>query len=118
MAIKPFLMSNKIVVGIGNIYATEALFLAKIHPAMPAHALTLEQAIPLVDMIKQVLTEAIAKGGTTLKDFLNSTGKPGYFSQQLKAYGRANQPCVVCGTHLKSCILGQRSTVFCPVCQS
>lgn len=117
MAIKPFLMNNKIVVGIGNIYATEALFLAKIHPAMPAHRLTFKQASVLVDIIKQVLTDAIAKGGTTLKDFLNSSGKPGYFAQQLKVYGRANQPCIACGTRLKSCVLGQRTTVFCPVCQ-
>ncbi len=117
MAIKPFLMNDKIVVGVGNIYATEALFLAKIHPAMPANTLTLTRAHLLVDIIKQVLTNAIAKGGTTLKDFLNSSGKPGYFAQQLKVYGRANQPCVVCGVDLKSCVLGQRTTVFCPVCQ-
>lgn len=118
IAIKPFLMNNQVVVGIGNIYATEALFLAKIHPAMSASALTLKHATILVDIIKQVLTEAIAKGGTTLKDFLNSTGKPGYFAQQLKAYGRANQPCPICGVNLESCILGQRSTVFCPICQN
>lgn len=117
MAIKPFLMNHKIVVGVGNIYATEALFLAKIHPTMPANKLTLTRARLLVDIIKQVLTEAIAQGGTTLKDFVNSSGKPGYFVQQLKVYGRAEEPCIVCGALLKSCVLGQRTTTFCPVCQ-
>ncbi len=118
MAIKPFLMNNKIVVGIGNIYATEALFLAKIHPSMPAKFLTVKQAQNLIPIIKQVLSEAINKGGTTLKDFLNSEGKPGYFAQQLRAYGRKGLPCVICTTPLQSCILGQRTTVFCPTCQS
>lgn len=117
MAIKPFLMNNKVMVGIGNIYATEALFLAKIHPAMPANALTQAQAKQLVAAVKQVLIDAIAQGGTTLKDFLDSKGKPGYFVQQLKAYGRGGQSCVICGTSLQSCVLGQRTTVFCPNCQ-
>ncbi len=117
IAIKPFLMNHKIVVGIGNIYATEALFLAKIHPSRPAYTLTPLEADVLVETIKTVLKKAIEQGGTTLKDFLNSAGKPGYFVQQLKAYGRAGQPCLNCETSLQSCILGQRSTVFCPTCQ-
>lgn len=118
MAIKPFLMNNKIVVGIGNIYATEALFLAKIHPSMPTKFLTRKQAERLIPIIQEVLSKAISQGGTTLKDFLNSEGKPGYFAQQLMAYGRSGLPCVLCKTVLQSCVLGQRTTVFCPQCQS
>lgn len=117
-AIKPFIMDNKIVVGIGNIYAAESLFLAGIHPAMPAGLLTKIQARRLIDVIKKVLSRAITKGGTTLKDFVNSEGHPGYFAQQLLVYGRAGLPCVTCGETLQSTVLGQRSTVFCAHCQS
>lgn len=116
-AIKPFIMDSKIVVGIGNIYAAESLFLAGIHPAMPAGLLTKIQARRLIDVIKQVLALAITKGGTTLKDFVNSEGRPGYFAQQLLVYGRAGLPCVTCGETLQSIVLGQRSTVFCAHCQ-
>ena len=116
-AIKPLIMDSKIVVGIGNIYAAESLFLAGIHPAMPAGLLTKTQAARLVPAIKQILERAIAQGGTTLKDFVNGDGRPGYFAQQLEVYGRAGLPCNVCGEPLKSHVLGQRSTVFCEQCQ-
>lgn len=117
IAIKPFIMDSKIVVGIGNIYAAEALFLAGIHPATPAGVLTQLQCQQLVKSIKQVLQSAIKQGGTTVKDFVNSAGKPGYFAQQLTVYGRAGLPCVRCKLPLHSFKLGQRSTVFCARCQ-
>jgi formamidopyrimidine-DNA glycosylase len=116
--IKSFIMDSKIVVGIGNIYAAEALFLAGIHPLIPASRLTEDQCYRLVKAIKQILRRAIKKGGTTLKDFMNSDGKPGYFSQQLKVYGRAGLSCVQCGFAVLQAIkLAQRNTVFCPACQ-
>jgi formamidopyrimidine-DNA glycosylase len=115
--IKALLMNSKIVTGIGNIYAAEALFLARIHPATSAGQLTTDQCFTLVDVIKKVLSAAISQGGTTLKDFVNSDGKPGYFSQSLHVYGRANNPCTACGNQLEHMLLGQRSTVFCNNCQ-
>ena len=115
--IKALLMNSKIVTGIGNIYAAEALFLARIHPATPSSLLTTDQCVTLVEVIKKVLNAAISQGGTTLKDFINSEGKPGYFSQSLHVYGRANQPCSACGNLLEHMLLGQRSTVFCNNCQ-
>ena len=115
--IKTFIMDNKIVTGIGNIYAAEALFEANIHPKKPARSLSLIQWNKLVKAIKKILKNAIQRGGTTLKDFLNSDGKPGYFSNQLQVYGRANLPCVKCKNTLKSIKLGQRSTVYCIKCQ-
>lgn len=117
IAIKPFIMNHKVVVGVGNIYAAEALFLANIHPKMPVNKLTPSQAEHLVNAIKKVLSQAIKAGGTTLKDFVNSQGKPGYFAQQLNVYGRAGQSCSICNTTLQSCVLGQRSTVYCEQCQ-
>jgi formamidopyrimidine-DNA glycosylase len=117
VAIKPFIMNSKIVTGIGNIYAAEALFLAKIHPLTEARHLSQQQCDQLVKSIKEVLQSAISQGGTTLKDFVNSDGKPGYFSQKLHVYGRANLPCTACGSPLQSSQLGQRSTVFCECCQ-
>lgn len=115
--IKSFLMNGKVIAGIGNIYAAEALFLAFIHPQTPANQLTDQQCNQLVQTIKTVLQQAIEAGGTTLRDFVNSKGKPGYFSQQLYVYGRANLPCRRCNEALVSIQLGQRSTVFCPCCQ-
>lgn len=115
--IKSLIMNAHVVVGVGNIYATEALFIAGIHPATPAKLLTFQQCALLVDAIKQVLRRAIQQGGTTLKDFVNSEGKPGYFSQQLKVYGREQQPCVVCQTTIQSMRLNQRSSAFCSHCQ-
>lgn len=115
--IKSFIMNAKIVVGIGNIYAAEALFLAKIHPLQPSKSLALEQCDCLVKAIKIILKQAIQRGGTTLKDFMNSEGKPGYFSQQLKVYARQQQPCVACQSLIQLIKLGQRSSAFCPSCQ-
>lgn len=116
-AIKQFIMNSKIVVGVGNIYAQEALFLAKIHPLKPAEDITLEEYECLVKVIKDVLELAIEKGGTTLKDFVNSEGKPGYFSQKLNVYARAGQKCNRCNYILKTSRIGQRSSVFCENCQ-
>jgi len=118
VAIKPFIMDSQRVVGIGNIYAAESLFLAGIHPAMPAGCITKNQASRLISATKEVLMLAIQQGGTTLKDFVNSQGAPGYFSQKLRVYGRAGLPCVRCEKILESSQLGQRSTVFCVHCQS
>lgn len=117
VAIKSFIMDNRVVVGIGNIYATESLFLAKIHPLKPVNQLTIQQWRLLVDVVKEVLIKALAQGGTTLKDFVNSQGKPGYFVQQLTVYGRSGAPCLSCQTLLCQYTIGQRTTVYCPVCQ-
>ncbi|MFQ6372096.1 bifunctional DNA-formamidopyrimidine glycosylase/DNA-(apurinic or apyrimidinic site) lyase [Shewanella sp. YIC-542] len=116
-AIKLCLMDNTIVVGVGNIYANEALFAAGIHPQTPAAQVPLAQLRVLVTGIKAILAKAIEQGGTTLKDFVNADGKPGYFAQQLLVYGRGGKPCMHCGCVLSEIRLGQRSTVFCPVCQ-
>jgi formamidopyrimidine-DNA glycosylase len=116
-AIKTFIMDSKTVVGVGNIYATEALFAAQIHPETPANQIDLDRYRSLVKHIKKILRAAIKQGGTTLKNFSASDGKPGYFKVKLKAYGRKNQPCVVCKTTLVEIRLSQRSTVYCPTCQ-
>lgn len=116
-AVKPWLMDNKLVVGVGNIYASESLFAAGILPDRAAMALTREEAEILVRTIKAVLLRSIEQGGTTLRDFLQTDGKPGYFAQELQVYGRAGEPCRACGTPLLSGKHGQRSTYWCPVCQ-
>lgn len=115
--IKSFIMNNHIVVGVGNIYATEVLFLTGLHPNKPAKALTEQNCRDLVRAIKRILHKAIKAGGTTLKDFVNTAGKPGYFKQQLHVYGRAKQPCLQCKTPLKSLRIAQRNTMYCPECQ-
>lgn len=115
--IKPWLMDNKLVVGVGNIYANEALFTAHIRPDRPAYTLTEHEADLLVETIKKVLQRSIEQGGTTLRDFLQSDGKPGYFAQELFVYGRAGEPCRICGEKIESIKLGQRSTFFCRRCQ-
>ena len=115
--IKQFIMDNKYVVGVGNIYANESLFEAHIHPQTPSGTLTLAQFEQLVPIIKHTLQKAITQGGTTLKDFAQSDGKPGYFAQELKIYGRKGQPCMVCQHIIEEVRLGQRSTVFCINCQ-
>lgn len=115
--VKTFIMDNKIVVGVGNIYAAEALFDAGIDPMKSTQSLSLVEWNHLTKAIKKVLRDAIKRGGTTLKDFLNSEGKPGYFSNQLKVYGRANLPCIQCKKLLRTIKIGQRSTVFCDQCQ-
>jgi len=115
--IKTFIMNGQQVVGVGNIYANEALFLAKIHPKTPAGKLSKEQASLLVTSIKQVLNKAIKAGGTTLKDFKKTDGKPGYFAQQLHIYGREGEPCSQCGSQIIQYKQAQRTTYFCPQCQ-
>ncbi len=117
IAVKSYIMDSKIVVGIGNIYATEALFQARIHPKTPAGKISRDHYQTLATVIKSVLQHAINKGGTTLKDFAQSDGSPGYFSIELQVYGRAGEPCPRCHTQLLSLRIGQRSTVYCPKCQ-
>lgn len=117
ISIKKLIMDNKIVTGVGNIYAAEALFAANIHPEAIACTLSEERLTKLVTSIKTILKAAIKKGGTTLKDFMKSDGKPGYFAFHLKVYGRAGLPCSHCQTILREKRLGQRSTVYCPLCQ-
>ena len=115
--IKPWLMDNKLVVGVGNIYASESLFVAGILPGRPAGSLTEVEADVLVQTIKAVLLRSIEQGGTTLRDFMQSDGKPGYFVQELQVYGRAGQACRVCGMPIQQAKHGQRSTFFCLNCQ-
>ena len=110
-------MDSRIVVGIGNIYATEALFQAGIKPHAAAGKISLAQYHQLAKAIKSVLKRAIKKGGTTLRDFSQSDGTPGYFRIALKAYGHAGEPCPRCGSRLKTQKIGQRSTVYCSNCQ-
>ena len=117
VAVKTFIMDGKTVAGVGNIYATEALFAARINPLRPAHSLTLSEASRLVKEIRKVLERAIKKGGTTLNDFTQADGKPGYFRIELKAYGRGGLPCPRCKGTLITVRTNQRSTVYCPQCQ-
>lgn len=117
IAIKKAIMNSHIVVGVGNIYANEALFLSRIHPLTPAHRLSEDQCKQLVIYIKQVLQQAILQGGTTLKDFRQVNSKPGYFQQKLQVYGKNGQPCPNCQTMLESMRIDQRQTVFCRQCQ-
>ena len=111
-------MNAEVVVGVGNIYASEALFRAGILPRTPSKRLSRRKANQLAESIRTVLTEAIEAGGTTLRDFLNSDGKPGYFQQRLFVYGRKGEPCRVCETPIRHAVLAQRSTYWCPRCQS
>ncbi|MGK2960436.1 MAG: bifunctional DNA-formamidopyrimidine glycosylase/DNA-(apurinic or apyrimidinic site) lyase [Candidatus Malihini olakiniferum] len=115
--IKQWIMSNKVVVGVGNIYASESLFMAGIHPDRAAGSLSEPESNLLVLSIKHVLQRSIEQGGTTLRDFLQSDGKPGYFAQELQVYGRAGELCRVCGTPLLTKKHGQRSTFYCQSCQ-
>ncbi|MAZ38736.1 MAG: DNA-formamidopyrimidine glycosylase [Legionellales bacterium] len=115
--IKQCIMNSQWLVGVGNIYANEALFLSGIHPLRPANSLSHSECLLLVQQIKQILRTAIRHGGTTLKDFINAQGKPGYFQQTLNVYGRANKPCHHCGNLLHETRINSRSTVFCSVCQ-
>jgi len=117
VSIKAFIMDSKVVVGVGNIYASESLFMAGIHPKSAAGRVSRVRYERLVAAIRQVLNEAIAQGGTTLRDFTNSEGKPGYFQQQLRVYGRAGEVCLNCDGRIRSLQLGQRNTFYCPQCQ-
>lgn len=117
VAVKNFIMTNQVVVGVGNIYANEALFLSGIDPRRAAGKVSKKRYMVLTSHIRDVLAAAIAKGGTTLKDFTQADGNPGYFSQHLRVYGRAGEDCEVCGTTIKSATIGQRNTFYCPNCQ-
>jgi formamidopyrimidine-DNA glycosylase len=117
MPIKSFIMDSKVVVGVGNIYANEALFAAGIRPDRSAGRIARQRYLLLAQAIKQILARAIEQGGTTLRDFVGSDGKPGYFKQALQVYGRKGQPCKHCKDLLVETRLGQRSTVFCRNCQ-
>ena len=117
IAIKSFIMDSHIVVGVGNIYANEALFMAGIQPTRAAGHVSLTCYQKLAECIRVVLRQAIKQGGTTLKDFVNEAGTPGYFQQQLRVYGRAGLPCVKCDQPLTEIRIANRSTVFCNTCQ-
>jgi formamidopyrimidine-DNA glycosylase len=110
-------MDNHVVVGVGNIYANEALFRAGIGPRLAAGRLSRARCARLVDEIRATLEEAIAQGGSTLRDFVNASGQPGYFQQHYWVYGRAGEPCRRCGTPIEQFRQGQRSSFLCPRCQ-
>jgi formamidopyrimidine-DNA glycosylase len=117
VAIKQLLMNSQVVVGVGNIYASEALFRAGVRPRRAAGRLKREEFDALAKAIKQVLKEAIRSGGTTLRDYVNADGMPGYFRQKLYVYERSDEPCRICKTPIQSLLQGQRSTYFCRKCQ-
>jgi len=117
ISIKQCIMDNKVVVGVGNIYANEALFRAGIKPQLAAGKLSLPRCARLVEEIRTTLKEAIAQGGSTLRDFVNSSGQPGYFQQNYWVYGRGGEPCRRCGSPIKQIRQGQRSSFFCRSCQ-
>jgi len=117
VAIKQFIMNSQVVVGVGNIYASEALFRARIAPRRAARRITRAQAAGLSQAIKDVLSEAIEIGGTTLRDYVNADGIPGYFRQKLFVYERDGQSCRVCKKPVKQFVQGQRSTYWCAHCQ-
>jgi formamidopyrimidine-DNA glycosylase len=117
VAIKQFIMNSQVVVGVGNIYASEALFRARIAPRRAARRLTRKEATALAQAIKDVLGEAIKIGGTTLRDYVNADGAPGYFRQKLFVYERAGMACRVCKSAIKQFVQGQRSTYWCSTCQ-
>ena len=115
--VKAFLMDQKIVVGVGNIYAAEALFAAGVSPLRAAGKVSRERYHAIAQEIRRILTYAITRGGTTLRDFLSPDSAPGYFAQELSAYGRGGEPCPKCGRPLKQAMLAQRATVWCGHCQ-
>ena len=117
VAVKLLLMNSRLVVGVGNIYANEALFLAGIAPQRPAGSLTLVECGRLVAAVKKVLAEAIQRGGTSLRDYVDVAGNPGFFGLDLKVYGREGEACLVCHTPLLQSRLGGRATCWCPLCQ-
>jgi formamidopyrimidine-DNA glycosylase len=116
-SIKTFIMNSHIVVGVGNIYASESLFLAGINPKRKAGSISLKRYKKLASSIKQVLSAAIEQGGTTLRDFTRENGQPGYFAQKLLVYGRPGEPCKSCGSAIKQVSQQQRSTFYCNQCQ-
>lgn len=117
VAIKNFIMNSHIVVGVGNIYASESLFLARIHPERAAGRITRVRYAALAKAIRKVLTAAIQAGGTTLRDFSRADGEPGYFRQHLRVYGREGKACKRCGAIIVTRVTGQRSTYYCSHCQ-
>ena len=117
VAINQHVMNGRVVVGVGNIYASEALFRAGIHPRRTAGRISRARFEPLVSSIRAVLHDAIEEGGTTLRNFVGGDGKPGYFRGALRVYERDGSPCVTCGTRIERRILGQRATYYCPRCQ-
>jgi len=118
VAIKTFLMNSHVVVGVGNIYANESLFSAGINPKRLANKISLPRYEKLVEDIKVILQRSIEQGGTTLRDFTQQDGKPGYFQQTLAVYGRASEPCIQCGKPVKQITQAQRSTFYCTHCQN
>lgn len=117
LPVKGFLMENRVVVGIGNIYASETLFAARTNPLAPARSLTVEQWREIVRSAREVLTRAIKAGGTTISDYVNVGGKSGYFQLQLAVYGRDGKPCQRCAGVIERVVIGGRATFFCPICQ-
>lgn len=117
LAVKSFIMDARIVVGVGNIYASEALFMAGIHPTRPAGRISRARYHGLAQAIVDVLERAIRRGGTTLRDFVDTQGSPGYFAQELLTYGRAGQACFQCGSPIRQKVIGQRSSYYCICCQ-
>jgi len=117
ISIKQAIMDNHVVVGVGNIYASESLFRSKIHPNQQANSLKPAQYKSLVSNIKTVLAEAIEAGGSTISDFVKADGKPGYFAHSFQVYGRDKQPCFICKASIEKIVLGGRASFFCPKCQ-
>jgi len=117
VAIKNFIMNGQVVVGVGNIYASESLFMAGIHPQRAAGRVSRQRYMSLVAAVRDVLDRAIRRGGTTLRDFVNSEGAPGYFAQELLVYDRAGSDCFQCGAPIRQKVIGQRSSYYCPACQ-
>lgn len=117
VSVKNFIMNSQIVVGVGNIYASEALFLSGIHPQRAAGRISIGRYQSLANNIKKVLKSAIDEGGTTLRDFVREDGNPGYFANQLNVYNKKGQPCPVCYSPIQARVLGQRSSFFCKNCQ-
>jgi formamidopyrimidine-DNA glycosylase len=117
VAVKVFLMNASVVTGVGNIYANESLFLAGVRPNRAAGSIPRRRWEPVARAVRKVLADSINLGGTTLRDFINPEGRPGYFRQQLRVYDREGEPCVECETPLIAVVLGGRSTFYCPVCQ-
>jgi formamidopyrimidine-DNA glycosylase len=116
-AVKTFLMDQSIVVGVGNIYASEVLFAAGVHPKRAAGDVSRARYARIAAATRRILSYAITRGGTTLRDFIAPDGAPGYFEQELMVYGRAGEPCKTCGTPIRAQVIGQRMSYWCPRCQ-
>ena len=117
VAVKQFIMNSHVVVGVGNIYANEALYMAGLNPRRAAGRISRQKYHLLDEVIREVLNDAITEGGTTLRDFVNGNGEPGYFRIKLNVYGKTGEPCVSCRARIREIRQGQRATFFCPVCQ-